>query len=92
MSQLKLRYITSVYASGGPRVARSHTSSAEYVVSRLRHLADSSSRMELNLRRFLSEATVLQALNDSSQRIGSPLLPYHEVSHSVGRLLQHIEV
>ena len=54
-------------------------------------VADSSPHMVLNLRRLLSEATLWQALNERSQRIGSSLLPYHEVSHSMRRLLKHVE-
>ena len=51
----------------------------------------SSPHMVLNLRRLLSEATLWQALNERSQRIGSSLLPYHEVSHSMRRLLKRVE-
>ncbi|MDA8754147.1 hypothetical protein N9M70_00915 [Luminiphilus sp.] len=54
-------------------------------------VADSSPHMVLNLRRLLSEATLWQALSERSQRIGSSLLPYHEVSHSMRRLLKHVE-
>jgi hypothetical protein len=54
-------------------------------------VADSSPHMVLNLRRLLSEATLWQALNERSQRIGSSLLPYHEVSHSMRRLLKRVE-
>ena len=54
-------------------------------------VADSSPHMVLNLRRLLSEATLWQALNERSQRIGSSLLPYHKVSHPMRRLLKRVE-
>jgi len=54
-------------------------------------VADSPAHMVLNLRRLLSEATLWQALSDRSQRIGSTLLAYHEVAHSMRRLLVQVE-
>ena len=54
-------------------------------------MADSPSHMVLNLRRLLSEATLWQALSDRSQRIGLTLLAYHEVAHSMRRLLVQVE-
>lgn len=54
-------------------------------------VADSAAHMVLNLRRLLSEATLWQALSDRSQRIGSTLLAYHEVAHSMRRLLVQVE-
>jgi len=54
-------------------------------------VADSPAHMVLNLRRLLSEATLWQALSDRSQRIGSALLAYHEVAHSMRRLLVQVE-
>ena len=51
----------------------------------------SPAHMVLNLRRLLSEATLWQALSDRSQRIGSTLLAYHEVAHSMRRLLVQVE-
>jgi hypothetical protein len=54
-------------------------------------VADSPAHMVLNLRRLLSEATLWQALSDRSQRIGSTLLAYHEVAHSLRRLLVQVE-
>ena len=54
-------------------------------------VADSPAHMVLNLRRLLSEAALWQALSDRSQRIGSTLLAYHEVAHSMRRLLVQVE-
>ncbi len=54
-------------------------------------VADSPAHMVLNLRRLLSEATLWQALSDRSQGIGSTLLAYHEVAHSMRRLLVQVE-
>ena len=54
-------------------------------------VADSPAHMVLNLRRLLSEATLWQALSDRSQRIGSTLLAYHEVAHSMRLLLVQVE-
>lgn len=54
-------------------------------------VADSPAHMVLNLRRLLSEATLWQALSDRPQRIGSTLLAYHEVAHSMRRLLVQVE-
>ena len=54
-------------------------------------VADSPAHMVLNLRRLLSEATLWQALSDRSQKIGSTLLAYHEVAHSMRRLLVQVE-
>ena len=54
-------------------------------------VADSPAHMVLNLRRLLSEATLWQALSDRSQRIGSTLLAYHEVAHSMRRFLVQVE-
>ena len=54
-------------------------------------VADSPAHMVLNLRRLLSEATLWQALSDRSQRIGSTLLAYHEVAHSMRRALVQVE-
>ena len=42
-------------------------------------------------RKLLSEATLWQALSDRSQRIGSTPLAYHEVAHSMRRLLVQVE-
>jgi hypothetical protein len=41
----------------------------------------------LNLRRILSEATLWEALSARSEQIGTRLLAYHEVAHSMRRLL-----
>jgi hypothetical protein len=54
-------------------------------------VADSPAHMVLNLRRLLSEATLWQALSERSQRIGSALLAYHEVAHSMRRFLVQVE-
>ena len=45
----------------------------------------------MSKRKLLSEATLWHALSDRSQRIGSTLLAYHEVAHSMRRLLVQVE-
>lgn len=50
-------------------------------------VADSPAHMVLNLRRILSEATLWEALSARSEQIGTRLLAYHEVAHSMRRLL-----
>ena len=54
-------------------------------------VADSPPHMVLNLRRLLSEAALWQALSERSHRIGSTLLAYHEVAHSMRRSLVQSE-
>lgn len=54
-------------------------------------VAGSPPHMVLNLRRLLSEPALWQALNERSHRIGSALLAYHEVAHSMRRSLVQSE-
>jgi len=95
LSQHKLLYITSVdvHREGAtlrpPTQALLSTLSRDFDISLA--VVGSGSLKVLNLRRLLSEATLWQALNERSQRIGSSLLPYHEVSHSMRRLLKRVE-
>ena len=95
MSQHKLLYITSVCPHREDQVLRAPTQallsalSRDFVISLA--VVGSGSLKVLNLRRLLSEVILWQALNEGSQRIGSSLLPYHEVSHSMRRLLKRVE-
>ena len=95
MSQHKLLYITSVDAQGDNATLRVPTQALVSALSRDFEISlavvGPVSQRALNLRRLLSEVTLWQALNERSQRIGSSLLPYHEVSHSMRRLLKHVE-
>mgnify|MGYP006063940961 FL=1 len=93
MSKRKLLYITSVPGRRDLPPLSDATKSVLSVLSRDSEisLADSPAHMVLNLRRLLSEASLWQALSDRSQRIGSTLLAYHEVAHSMRRLLVQVE-
>ena len=95
MRQHKLLDITSVYTGRDSATLRVPTQallsalSRDFVISLA--VVGSGSLKVLNLRQILSEVILWQALNEGSQRIGSSLLPYHEVSHSMRRLLKRVE-
>lgn len=100
MNKRKLLYITSVPGKRDlpPLSDATPIATTREALNRSRldvgdavSVADSQAHMVLNLRRLLSEATLWQALSDRSQRIGSTLLAYHEVAHSMRRLLVQVE-